>query len=143
MPSLSSLDAFNSGESSSAVEEEPSASEMPDSSMVRSMTDIVSEIEVRTSVNWSWNNGLLAHEKEEKPKVAKRIASNETMSSNKDDFHISGDSIIIFGKNRPIDRTGSIPIDGEDSQIYSEEVAVMPYSFYDDNNAYDNKAPPP
>jgi hypothetical protein len=116
---------------------------MPDSSIVHSMTDIVSEIEGRAAVKWNWNNGLLTHEKQQKLLDPNRNSSNETMISNKDNFHISGDSIIIFGKDRKIDRTGSVPIDGEDTQIYSEEVAVMPYSFYDDNNNYDTKAPPP
>lgn len=44
---------------------------------------------------------------------------------------------------KEVEEVGTKPIDGKDPLIYSNKVAIPPYSFMDHGYTYNKKAPPP
>ena len=64
------------------------------------------------------------------------------MDASPKDFEIIGSQIILFGKEKDIDRTGQDPEDEWAEMEYSGKIPIPPYSFLD-TRKYDKKAPPP
>lgn len=115
-----------------------------DSIEVKSTTSIDSTGK-KKAYRWFWKDSTTKHQHKTKKSNSKGLEQENTqdLSFKVGDFEIHDNRIRLFGKVYCIDRTGQEPIDGDEKYIYSEEVATGPYSFYDSNKEYDNKAPPP
>lgn len=126
-------------------DDELSASVVPDSIEVRSIKSIGSGNKGRT-FKWLWNQsrGTMRHKSHAKGHVETDGYPEPGSVVNKSTkMEIRGNEVVLFGETLKIDRTGQEPEDGDEELIYSEEHSVPPYSFYDWNNKYDKKAPPP
>ena len=134
----------SSGEGSSydesSEEPESSVSEMPDSSAVHTIDEIENNRTSKRAIKWRWNNEV----PDAQPQLNANFEQVSVMDAESGAFQISGDTIMLFNKLRSINRNGCKPLDGKnDEVVYSEKIAVGPYSFLDSHAEYDEKAPPP